>query len=116
MIAPVKVGIDDTFKIEARSGADGTLKWDYLSDYNLPLHNWVTSFAPVITPGPTTPTQRRSQPWEGAMRLPPRSSVTEAGCAAACRLLRIAMRRTLGRSLRSGCRQASLDRHSRLRA
>ena len=50
IIFPVKTGSYDGFRVEARDGADGTLKWTQTSDYVLPSHDWVPSFSPVLTP------------------------------------------------------------------
>lgn len=50
LIVPVKVGADDIFRVEARKGSDGTLLWQFESDYNLPPHNWTPSYCPTLTP------------------------------------------------------------------
>ena len=50
IIFPVKMGAYDGFRVEARSSADGSLKWSQTSDYSLPSHGWVPSFGPVLTP------------------------------------------------------------------
>jgi hypothetical protein len=50
VILPVKTGTYDGFKMEARSGADGSLIWSTPSDYTLPPHGWVPSFGSALTP------------------------------------------------------------------
>jgi outer membrane protein assembly factor BamB len=49
VIVPVKTGVADGFRVEARNGTDGSLLWMFDSDYTLPPHNWVPSFSPVLT-------------------------------------------------------------------
>jgi len=50
LLLPVKTGAFDGFKVEARSGADGQLKWSQTSDYSLPPHGWVPSFGMALSP------------------------------------------------------------------
>lgn len=50
IIFPIKTGISDGFRMEARSGGDGAVIWTQASDYTLPAHNWVPSFGHVFTP------------------------------------------------------------------
>ena len=50
VIVPVKTGVTDTFRVEARRGGDGLPLWTLLTDYRLPPHNWVPSLGGVITP------------------------------------------------------------------
>lgn len=50
VVIPVKTGATNGFKVEARDGADGTLKWTQTTDYILPPHGWVPSYAPTLTP------------------------------------------------------------------
>ena len=50
VMVPVKTGMNDGFRIEARAGADGVLKWSADSDYSLPSHSWVPSFGVTLTP------------------------------------------------------------------
>lgn len=49
ILVPVKTGATDGFRVEARSGADGALLWQFNSDYSLPSHNWVPSYQPTLT-------------------------------------------------------------------
>ena len=50
VLVPVKTGATDGFRVDARSGADGSLLWQYNSDYSLPSHNWTPSYSPTVTP------------------------------------------------------------------
>src|SRR5258707_1260259 len=50
ILVPVKTGVADSFRVEARSGATGAVLWQYDSDYTLPPHNWVPSFSGTLTP------------------------------------------------------------------
>jgi hypothetical protein len=49
-VLPVRTGADNTFRVEARIGATGTLLWSLDTSYRLPPHNWVPSLNPVLTP------------------------------------------------------------------
>src|SRR5262245_47223271 len=40
VIVPVKTGATGGFRVEARSGTDGSLLWKQASNYLLPPHNW----------------------------------------------------------------------------
>lgn len=51
VLIPVKLGVDDTFHVEARAALDGSLKWQLDTDYRLPPHNWTPSVGLTITPG-----------------------------------------------------------------
>src|SRR5215467_13269721 len=50
VIVPVKTGATGGFRVEARNGKDGRLRWTLNSDYLLPPHDWTPSFNPVLTP------------------------------------------------------------------
>lgn len=50
VIFPIKTGIADGFRLEARNGANGAVTWTQASDYTLPAHGWVPSFNAVLTP------------------------------------------------------------------
>ena len=50
VLIPVKTGLDSGFKLEARAGADGTLKWSITTDYLLPPHSWVPHVGIALTP------------------------------------------------------------------
>src|SRR5262245_45837468 len=50
VIVPVKTGATGGFRVEARNGRDGRLRWKLNSDYLLPPHDWTPSFNPVLTP------------------------------------------------------------------
>jgi hypothetical protein len=49
VIVPVKTGATGGFEVTGRSGAGGTLLWTEPTDYLLPPHDWVPSYAPVLT-------------------------------------------------------------------
>jgi len=48
VVVPVKTGNTEGYRVEARSGADGTLLWSQTSDYLLPAHNWTPSYSPAL--------------------------------------------------------------------
>src|SRR5262249_17440832 len=51
ILVPVKVGVSDSFRVVARSGVDGSLRWQLDSDYRLATpYNWTPSYGPVLTP------------------------------------------------------------------
>lgn len=50
VIFPVKTGISEGFRVEARAAANGALRWMLDTDYQLPPHGWTPSVGPVITP------------------------------------------------------------------
>ena len=52
VIVPVKTGAHGGFRVEARAGSNGALKWSLDSDYILPPHGWVLSFGPAVTAQP----------------------------------------------------------------
>ncbi len=49
VIVPVKTGSTGGFKVEARSGVNGSLIWSASTDYILPPHNWTPSYSPALT-------------------------------------------------------------------
>ena len=51
VILPVKTGATNGFRIEGRSGIDGSLMWTAPTDYLLPPHGWIPSYSPTLTPG-----------------------------------------------------------------
>jgi hypothetical protein len=50
IIVPVKVGFDDTFRMEGHKGSTGALIWQLDSDYVQPPHDWTLPF-PVTLAG-----------------------------------------------------------------
>ncbi len=48
VVIPVKTG-DNSFRIDAVSGTNGSAIWTMKSDYVLPAHDWTPSFSGVIT-------------------------------------------------------------------
>jgi len=51
VIVPVKTGTSNGFKVDARSGVDGSLIWSQTTDYILPTHNWGPSYSPTLAVG-----------------------------------------------------------------
>jgi hypothetical protein len=51
VIVPVKTATSNGFRVDARSGADGSLIWSLATDYILPTHNWGPSYSPTLTVG-----------------------------------------------------------------
>lgn len=49
VLVPVKTGAAGAFRVEARDGSSGTLRWQYASDYVLPAHNWIPAYNLVLT-------------------------------------------------------------------
>ena len=52
VIVPVKTGATGGFRVEARGGNDGALKWSLPTDYILPPHAWTPVFGPALTAQP----------------------------------------------------------------
>lgn len=50
VIFPVKMGEADGFRVEARGGADGALKWVLPTAYSLPAHGWLPLVGLALTP------------------------------------------------------------------
>jgi len=48
VIVPVKVGVADTFRVEARNGTYGQLLWQLDTDYQMPPHGWTPSVGPAL--------------------------------------------------------------------
>ena len=51
VLVPVKTGASAGFRVDARSGADGSLLWSFATDYSLPSAGWTPSYSPTVTPG-----------------------------------------------------------------
>lgn len=51
VVVPVKVGFSEGFRLDARSGADGSLLWSASTDYLLPqpAPAWTPSYAPALS-------------------------------------------------------------------
>ena len=49
VIVPVKTGATDGFRVEARDGEDGSLKWKLDTDYSVPFAFFTPAFGPVLT-------------------------------------------------------------------
>jgi len=52
VIVPVKTGANGGFRVEARGGTDGALKWSMTTDYILPPASWIPAFGPALTSQP----------------------------------------------------------------
>ncbi len=52
VIVPVKTASTGSFRVEAHSGTDGTVKWILPTDYVLPPHDWTPVFGPALTSKP----------------------------------------------------------------
>src|SRR5438105_14129770 len=50
VVIPVKTGAIDGFRVDARNGSDGTLKWTFTTDFTPPPHDWISSLCPLLTP------------------------------------------------------------------
>src|SRR5262245_13368921 len=48
VLVPVKVGVADTFRVEARNASYGQLLWQLDTDYTLPPHSWVPMVGPTL--------------------------------------------------------------------
>jgi hypothetical protein len=51
VIVPVKTGAFDGFRVEARNGKNGSVKWILDSDYSVPFAGFTPPFGPVVTKG-----------------------------------------------------------------
>jgi hypothetical protein len=51
VIVPVKTGAFDGFRVEARNGKDGSVKWMMDTDYSVPFAGFTPPFEPAITVG-----------------------------------------------------------------
>jgi hypothetical protein len=51
VLVPVKVGVTDTFRVEARRGRDGLPLWQLPTDYTLPPHSWVPGVGMTLAHG-----------------------------------------------------------------
>ncbi len=49
VIVPVRTNSSNVFRVEARNGADGSLKYTLTTDYSLPPHDWIPSYSPVLS-------------------------------------------------------------------
>lgn len=50
VLVPVKTGASDGFRVDARSGDNGSLLWSMTTDYSLPTAGWTPSYSPTVTP------------------------------------------------------------------
>ena len=49
VIVPVKTGATGGFRVEARAGSNGALKWSMTTDYILPPASWIPAYGPALT-------------------------------------------------------------------
>ncbi len=49
VIVPVKTGATSGFRVEARAGSTGVLKWSMTTDYILPSASWTPTYGPALT-------------------------------------------------------------------
>jgi hypothetical protein len=49
ILVPVRTSLANTFEVQARSAADGSLKYTLSSDYAPPAHSWIPSFSPGLS-------------------------------------------------------------------
>ncbi|WP_426194620.1 hypothetical protein [Massilia sp. DWR3-1-1] len=49
VLVPVKRSVADSFRVEARAGATGALRWSIDSDYVMPAHNWTPAYNITLT-------------------------------------------------------------------
>ncbi|HTP74013.1 MAG TPA: hypothetical protein VML58_17515 [Burkholderiaceae bacterium] len=49
VLMPVKIGINQTFRVQGRVGATGDLVWQLTSDYVVPPARWIASFNPALS-------------------------------------------------------------------
>src|SRR5262249_50880675 len=51
VLVPVRTTADDTYRVEAHSGATGALLYMLPTDYSPPPHSWIPSYAPALSRG-----------------------------------------------------------------
>ena len=51
VLAPVRTSTQNTYEVEAFSGANGTLLYSLSTDYTPPPHGWIPSYSPVLSQG-----------------------------------------------------------------
>lgn len=51
VLVPVKTGTTNGFRVDAINGATGAAKYNVVSDYILPAHNWIPSYNPCVATG-----------------------------------------------------------------
>jgi len=49
VLVPVKIGANQTFRVQGRVGATGDLLWQLTSDYVVPPARWIASFNPALS-------------------------------------------------------------------
>lgn len=51
VLVPVRTSSSNTYRVEAHSGSNGALLYTLPTDYTPPPHNWIPSYAPVLSQG-----------------------------------------------------------------
>jgi len=51
VLVPVRTSTSNTYRVEAHSGADGTLIYTLATDFTPPPHNWIPSYSPALSQG-----------------------------------------------------------------
>jgi uncharacterized membrane protein len=51
VLVPVRTSTSNTYRVEAHSGANGTLLYTLTSDFTPPPHNWIPSYGPALSQG-----------------------------------------------------------------
>jgi len=49
----IVLNADNTFTIKGLNAADGSVKWTVNTDYLMPAQNWIASYQPCVTDGPS---------------------------------------------------------------
>ncbi|HSB24546.1 MAG TPA: hypothetical protein VLE94_15710 [Burkholderiaceae bacterium] len=50
VLVPVKIGVNQTFRVQGRVGATGDLLWQLTSDYIVPPARWIAGINPALSP------------------------------------------------------------------
>ena len=51
VLVPVRTNSSNTYRLEAHSGANGTLLYTLSTDFTPPPHNWIPSYSPALSQG-----------------------------------------------------------------
>jgi hypothetical protein len=51
VLVPVRTSASNTYRVEAHSGANGTLIYSLATDFSPPPYNWIPSYSPVLSQG-----------------------------------------------------------------
>lgn len=50
VVATIKTGQSDSFKLEGHRGRDGALLWTFVTDYSVPTEGWIATCGSTLTP------------------------------------------------------------------